>query len=400
VARGGQELLDLDDPLEAEGWASAMLGTFWKLDAPFEAQKEIETRLWPEVIKRAETRGTREALAILEALAALGDDPVWGSARAAADRLLARGVERPSWAAALGSVSFEGAWALHDVFGDQEAYFATFRYPGRTPHVVNALYDKAMGGIIKDGFVGYPVEDPRERMAGEDGMFGVDVEAGVMARRVIEAIQVGDMYLDNDWTPEFRRFRALILARMRRLPLAPPLERPDPPSDGQREAMTAEFMASGTVDGHDESDVIVAHCLDYVCDYLGEEPFRWSPIVVEQFLLDYLPRKVSMRLSTVAQLPPVLRAWVRFALSKRGLEARWIAESEEAVDRFAPEFRRAMTDADAFGPAKLIGNAMLADGVDPLDQASVDRWLEDFNSRPIEQRDELLRRLERRSKLT
>jgi hypothetical protein len=77
---------------------------------------------------------------------------------------------------------------------------------------------------------------------------------------------------------------------------------------------------------------------------------------------------------------------------KRGLAERWIVETEEAVDRFAPEFRRAMTDADQFGPAKLIGDAMLADGVDPLDQASVDRWVEEFNERPFAERDELLRR--------
>lgn len=63
-----------------------------------------------------------------------------------------------------------------------------------------------------------------------------------------------------------------------------------------------------------------------------------------------------------------------------GLEARWIAETEEAVDRFAKEFRRAMTDQTEFGPAKSLVNAMLADGVDLLDQAAVDRWIEEFNA--------------------
>jgi hypothetical protein len=180
---------------------------------------------------------------------------------------------------------------------------------------------------------------------------------------------------------------------MRRLPIAPMIEPPETPTDEEREAITAQFLATGSAAGNGEADMIVSHCLDYVCDYLGEDPFRWSPIVVEQFLMDYLPRKVSLNLRAVAQLPPVLRAWVRFALTKRGLEERWIVETEHAVDQFAAEFRRAMTDADEFGPAKLLANAMLADGVDPLDQASVDRWVDAFNARPIAERDALLQRL-------
>jgi hypothetical protein len=36
---------------------------------------------------------------------------------------------------------------------------------------------------------------------------------------------------------------------------------------------------------------------------------------------------------------------------------------------------------------------MLADGVELTDQASIDRWIEEFNARPIEERDEMLGRL-------
>lgn len=75
-------------------------------------------------------------------------------------------------------------------------------------------------------------------------------------------------------------------------------------------------------------------------------------------------------------------------------ETSWIAETEEAVDRWAKEFRAAMTDSSQFGPAKGLANAMLADGVDVLDQAAVDQWVEAFNQRPFAERDELLGRRE------
>jgi hypothetical protein len=132
---------------------------------------------------------------------------------------------------------------------------------------------------------------------------------------------------------------------MRQLPLAAPLELPNPPDDEARDAIVAEFLSTGAGGDHDEADLIVSHCLDYVCDYLAEDPFRWSPIVVEQFLLDYLPRKVSLSLATVAQLPAVLRAWVRFALARRGLEERWLVETEQAVDRFTPGRSRTGTSS-------------------------------------------------------
>lgn len=50
-----------------------------------------------------------------------------------------------------------------------------------------------------------------------------------------------------------------------------------------------------------------------------------------------------------------------------------------------------MTDGSSFGPAKAITIAMLADGVDLLDEDAVQSWIEAFNARPFEERDEFLR---------
>lgn len=197
VARGAHELLALDDPLEGEVWASSIMGTFYKVAGPLEARLELETRLWPAVIAAAEALRDAAGRAALEAIAEVGEPAMRLLARAAAGRLEREGVPAPRWASELGSAAFEGAWVLQDVFGDHEAYFATFRYPGREPHVVNALYDKALGGIIKDAFVGYPVEDPRLNIAREDGVFSVDVEPEPVARRIIDAIELGDTYLDR-----------------------------------------------------------------------------------------------------------------------------------------------------------------------------------------------------------
>ena len=58
---------------------------------------------------------------MLEALAAVGEPAIAGLARAAADRLIAAGVARPTWAAVLGSASFEGAWAADPIARRRDA---------------------------------------------------------------------------------------------------------------------------------------------------------------------------------------------------------------------------------------------------------------------------------------
>lgn len=65
--------------------------------------------------------------------------------------------------------------------------------------------------------------------------------------------------------------------------------------------------------------------------------------MAELFLCDYLPHKATL-------------------------------ETEQAVDRYAPEFRRAMTDQESFGPAKSPANAMRPDG------AAVDKPMESTTS--------------------
>jgi hypothetical protein len=137
------ELLEIDDPLIVEAWASHTLGIFYKPQMSFDAQAELERTLWPTILMVAESRQNPAGLALLNALAVVADPALAAKMGAAADRVRATGVPGPPWAAEIGHVEFEGARQLKDVLDDHEAYYATFRYPGRQPHAVTALYDKA-----------------------------------------------------------------------------------------------------------------------------------------------------------------------------------------------------------------------------------------------------------------
>jgi hypothetical protein len=254
-----------------------------------------------------------------------------------------------------------------------------------------ATYDENLGGIIKDASAGVLASDPRQRAEREPDVVVSDIDPGPMASRVQAAIASGDLYLDNDWTDDFRALRALLLARMRSL-LPIEWSPPEPPNDATRESIVEEFLASPGAPLSDRATrAILEHCLTARCDFGDGDPFRWSPIVVEMFLLDFLPRKATLDSSQIRALPDVLRRWVAYSLARRGLEQRWIDETIATIDALVPEFRRAVTDADNFGPAKAISNAMLADGVDLLDPGAVQAWLDEFNARPFEDRDAFLR---------
>lgn len=387
---GGDDLLGEDDPLVAEIWASQMLGTFYKLPLPIHVRDEFEKSIETHLIRAIGAAEGEKHLRVLRALAAVAPEPIGPEARAKAEVLAAQGTADPPWADEVGTARVLDAWVGEDPFGDQRLYVGRFRYPGRDPHHVTCLVDVNLGGIVKDASVGYTNRDPREAL--EDGVSPRDVDPDVMASEILTGIVTGDMYLDNDWTDGFKAMRALLSARMRSL-VAEPLSAPHEFSalpEQERQGLIDEYLASDHATGLEAEEWILQLALDYRCDYSDGDPLRWSPIGVELFMLDFLPRKATLDTTEVRSLPRVLKSWARFALEKRGLEERWVRETEAAVDRWVTDFRREVTNAGNFGPAKAIAQAMLADGVDFDDRDAVEAWMEKFNRRPFEERDELL----------
>ena len=391
IVMSGDDLVGEDDPLNAELWASQMLGTFYKVPLPLHVRDEFERSMTAGLLEAIDEAAGENQMAVLHALAAVAPDPIGPRAQTRAVELAARGIPEPPWAHEIGDAEFVDAWMTDDPYGDQYGYFARFRYPGREPHTVMALYDVNMGGIVKDSFAAYTKHDLRSVDVPEE-MQHRDVEPEAMASKLLSGIAMGDMFIDNDWTDDFKKTRALLIARMGRLveevPKVPP--ELDPFPEESRDALIAEFMGSEHATGLDSEDSILHHALVFRCDYSDGEPLRWSPIGVELFMVDWLARKATLDAVEIRNLPEVLKAWIRFALGKRGLEERWIEETEAAVDRWTKAFRQEVTNTDNFGPAKAIGQAMMADGIDLTDKSAVGRWIEDFNQRPFEERDEFL----------
>jgi hypothetical protein len=389
----GAEILEIDDPLEAEQWASGLFGVFYKPDAPLEIREKVERELGPTLVRVAERRRDALGLAALYAVAGVTGDAY--GAREAAARMAARGVPRPPWADEIGTPECIECFSVSDVFGDQTSFYLVFRYAGRKPHLLLALYDENLGGIIKDAFVAELRDEGVRRglLEADPDLLVRDISPEEAAARIITAVSTGDLFIGNDWTEDFKEARALVLSRARLLYTGDADElvdaEPDPVlDDAARDELVRAFLASPFVPDVEEKIMlpILDHCLSARRDYGDGDPLRWSPVVVEMFMLDFLPRKVSLTAAEEDALPEVLKAWVRFALTRRCLEERFVVEAATAVDELAEDFWDAMEDETTYGPAKSIAQALLADGVDLSDKRAVDAWLREFNARPTEEK--------------
>ena len=107
-----------------------------------------------------------------------------------------------------------------------------------------------------------------------------------------------------------------------------------------------------------EPDYYAQRCLGRVCrinfcaDYVDGRPLRWSPVVVELFMANWIPRKVLADEGLFERLPPALDAWVRFAGRKAGTPDWAVRPRGRRSRAGALQMVERGSDPAAGGPAK------------------------------------------------
>jgi hypothetical protein len=366
------------DPLEVEVLASDVLGSWWKRLPPGEDPDAV---FGEGAIGHAARAGTREAMALLRALAVLGVTPAQRDAAAnAAAALAAAGVTDPPWAATIGRVRVGACWRLADVFGDQASLLSVFGY-GSREHGLVALVDfNHLGGWVKDLFVTpEPARVLRElrKTALSEPFAVLDQVDPAEARQLLED---GLAATDATWEPEvsdeLRQFRALALARCRAMPEPDRPVQPVPEIDnGERDAIVAEFLASPHTAGLPEEAARYGARLlvDFGTDYDAGKPLRVSPAKIAGFLLDWVPAKVVLDDADRDALPGVVTAWVRWAGGRTGLEQDAVAQLVDVARDCGEDFREAYDRGQDASPIRQFLQGLdtggdLADAQDALDR--------------------------------
>jgi hypothetical protein len=367
------------DPLDVEVFMSGLLGAWWNRLPPGE---DPDVVLGFGVVDYAERTGGRVALALLRALAVIGvAQELRDAASAAAANLAASGAGEPPWAGRLGRVEVGDCWRLGDLYGDQASLLVGFGY-GRRRHGLVALVDfNHLGGWVKDLFVtAEPAAVLRDlrKAALSEPLATLDQMDPAEARRLLEG---GLAATDQTWEPEvsedFRQFRALALARCRVLPEpVGPTEPPPEIGDAERDAIVEEFLGSAHATGlanRDAARFCVRLLVDFGADYDGGKPLRVSPAKTEEFLHDWVPRKVVLDDADREALPAVVTAWVRWAGERSGLPRAAVDEVVEVATECGAHFGEAYEDADA-APTRLLLRGLTADSPEAL-QDALDRRL-------------------------
>jgi hypothetical protein len=387
IDTSGRELLDEDDPVAAETWASGMIALFDKVRVRARIDGMDTPPFEQAVIQRCRQRRDRHALVVVAGLAAVLPPPDDRDARSTFAELRATVRGAPPWIDVVGTATPTRAWLASDVFGDQHSLVVAFSQEGDPgQHALVVLVDHNLSGQAKDAWI---AADPDDAVAAwtshMDAHMRVDeVTVDDALRRLRDAMAMADLW-DGDSdvrSEEFGQHRALIWARLRRAGLSDDTAAFMNVPTEAREALVSEFMASpeGAEVRLRIADTDVGLLADYVVglrsDYEGR-PLRWSPTVVQQVLLDLAPRKLLLDADQAAAFPDVVRTFVRFAGARTGLHGRFVQETLDTVDEVEREFVDRVADPAVAGPAKTVLAMLQARGVDLTDIDAINAALEE-----------------------
>ncbi len=378
IARlGGSAVRELEtaaDALAAELYVSEVLGAWW---GRYDSLADPEVLLGEGLVAYAARKKRAGAVGLLRVIAALGTDAQREKAAAAADAL-AGGVGEPEWVAALGTGRVSEAWVYGDVFGDQTSVVLVVERADRR-HGVVVLVDHVLGGIVKDAFV---TEDPDDVVADireiDDATTFVremapDAAAALLVTAFAETDRVAMAGLEPPVDEEFAPSRALVLARLRLLPVPPPVAAPVPLDAAARAGVVDEFLGS-----EEARDLPPAArgCAELFVEFGNAvdpaRPLRVGPGLIDQFLDETLNDGPEISDEEFEALPATVRAWAEWAGRRAELPDAAMAELREAVDDMACAIGR---PGDPVPVAADVADAYLAgldlDGVRPEDMPDV-----------------------------
>ncbi|MBU8858142.1 MULTISPECIES: hypothetical protein [unclassified Micromonospora] len=387
VLHAARDVTRLDSALDAEMLGAALLGSVY---AVAEHDREQAVREFVSGFLAATSRRRSASATTLRAVFAALVPDAEGAAR------VRPGAYAPSWASQLGRVRVTGAWAYGDVYGDQTSYLATFAYDdeeeGGPEHALVALVDHNIG-ITKDVFVGGPagriVEQAREICTEDEFTWFRTEDPARMHAEVSRHLAVTDDLTDLPAQGSLATDRALVGARLAVLPgpTPPPGPAVAPPlTDEERTRLVRAFLDSpeaarfGLPEVADGELASLHFCLGLLLDHAASFPdadaMRWSPMVAELFLLDWVHRRAVLDMDDAAMLPRVLRAWAAYAARQRGLSQSAAARTDEAITEMVPEFARLYSTGERRSPATAAVAQLMADGVDPDDPEALNAWIE------------------------
>jgi hypothetical protein len=203
----------------------------------------------------------------------------------------------PGWVGGLRQAEIPAAAVMREeVFDDGFTVFLESRHPGGEQHAIGLYIDNTLGGVAKDILLADSIADVERVMREHPPPGGrltlQPIAPGVAAGQIHAAIELTDMTFGLDVGEGVADLRAIALmcgdgAR----DYEPVSERPALEQDA-RDRLLDEFLSSPEAAGitRDSDEAFVAIlAIDFCVDYVDGRPLRCSPVLVEMFMVGWLP---------------------------------------------------------------------------------------------------------------
>ncbi len=367
------------EPLDFLAYVSTLLAAVDpRANNPFDRTRQQDAVTVPLLVESFAEVVLPETTALLAALAELGPDEL---SRARARRAYAASPhEVPDWLARLDETSVDRAVESRHVLGDGENVMLNVRLPGHDLAMVIYI-DHNLGTVVKDGFpvpasVDEVVSRLREASDDPDMRYG-DISLADARARISEAVEKGGHMFPPLETDTWPASRPLAEWLLRLLPEGGTgYVRPEWSQAALRK-LAKRFFGSPfgrRLDNKDNRDLL-DQFLWFGTDYGPGDPLRWSPVAVEILLNDWIPRKIVAPPAFLAKAPALLRGFIRYCHDERGIRSSLTQETLAAVDRYEPEYQRAIRSPRPQGPEALLAAMGLLG--EPDDEFPAEKFLLD-----------------------
>ena len=355
--------LESDQSIELLALVSTLLVVF----DPDETPDPSSVDLFDDFLESLMAVDTRETTAALHVLAALLDDDM--RARRIRRRLSARRQPMPRWISSLAKVRIRQTSMITDPFGDVEQLWAEVAWPSGETLSAAAMISRTEGGRLMDGLV-FPatLAEVVEQMRAVPEVEGLTVQhtdpADVRAKIEAAIADAGHVWprVETDTWPAAK---ALLQWVLRFLPEGGSDYRTTEWNERRTRELVRRYRGSAEASHSlDEDDIV--ETLIHFAGYTDGDPLRWSPAKVEILLTSWVPRKLLADRHYLAQIPTVLRGYVRYCGRVTGQSGALVSEILAAVDALEPEYLGNLPGSERRAGGRRASNGRLGDQDDEI----------------------------------
>ena len=334
----------------------------------------------PEFVNSLVDSGWPEPLMLAKAMAVmLPDRPLRQHIRS---RPLPSGA--PRWAATMDAIEITGTFAQEDPLGDGDNHWVNVRWPDGSEATAIMFVDHNMGSILKDAFlIPTSAEQVLEMMheVSDDVVALTSIDPAELRARVEWSAERWDELespVDTETWPGCRPLVEWILGHLPEggrgweFPQWTPTERSELVEDFMSSPFTADRAIAAT-----SVEAIVELLVTHGCDAGSGDPLRWSPVVVEVVLSDWLPRHVgALSDLEIEAVPRVLEQFVTYAHRRRGVDEQATLDTLSAIVVWEDDFFGATTQEGDPLRRAVLGDQTSEDYLDRLTDALEQRVID------------------------